>query len=128
MLYNEFMIWKKHKNDILLIVALLLLAGSVWLAARFLRQEGAVVEVRAGEVTESFPLGKDREYTVEDGDHRNTIVIRSGRVCMESANCPDQVCVRTGWIEYEGETIVCLPHKIVVSLNGGGNGYDAVAD
>lgn len=128
MLYNEFMIWKKHKNDILLIVALLLLAGSVWLAARFLRQEGAVVEVRAGEVTETFPLGEDREYTVEDGDHRNTIVIRNGRVCMESANCPDQICVRTGWIEYEGETIVCLPHKIVVSLNGGGNGYDAVAD
>lgn len=128
MLYNEFMIWKKHKNDILLIVALLLLAGSVWLAARFLRQEGAVVEVRVGEVTETFPLGEDREYTVEDGDHRNTIVIASGRVCMGSANCPDQVCVRTGWIEYEGETIVCLPHKIVVSLNGGGNGYDAVAD
>ena len=42
------------------------------------------------------------------------------------ADCPDQVCVRQGAVRYNGESIVCLPHKLVVSVEGGqGSGIDA---
>ena len=38
---------------------------------------------------------------------------------MESADCPDQICVRQKAISKEGESIICLPNKVVVSIVGG---------
>ena len=44
---------------------------------------------------------------------------------MERADCPDQVCVRQGAVRYNGESIVCLPHRLIVSIEGGvENGVD----
>lgn len=35
---------------------------------------------------------------------------------MTTANCPDKVCVHTGFINKPGQSIVCLPHKINVKI------------
>ena len=42
---------------------------------------------------------------------------------VTDADCPDQVCIRMGKISKTGENIVCLPHKLVVQLEG-----DSAAD
>lgn len=55
------------------------------------------------------------EYISEDG-HRNTIVREGTEVTMIDASCPDQLCVRQGVITEAGETIVCLPHRLVVEV------------
>jgi hypothetical protein len=44
----------------------------------------------------------------------------SGQVRIEESSCPDKVCVKTGWISRPGQAIVCLPHRIVVRIEGGG--------
>ena len=38
------------------------------------------------------------------------------RIRMVEADCGDQVCVRRGWASKNGETIVCLPHKLVIEI------------
>lgn len=55
------------------------------------------------------------DKTVNTGT--NTVVIKSGVVYMESASCKNQICVSTGEISKKGESIVCLPNKVVVEIN-----------
>ena len=58
----------------------------------------------------------------------NTVVIKDGTVYMESASCHNQVCVKHSAISLTGESIICLPNKIIVRIEGSksGGGYDAI--
>ena len=47
------------------------------------------------------------------------IVIEKGEVYMEDADCPDKLCMKQGSISGTGQTIVCLPHKLVVTVENG---------
>lgn len=46
----------------------------------------------------------------------NVIEIKDGVVFVESANCKNQVCVKTGKICKKGESIICLPNKVIVEI------------
>lgn len=58
------------------------------------------------------------QETIEIGD-TNRIQIENGTVWMEWADCPDQVCVHHRKISHSGESIICLPNEVVVSIEGG---------
>jgi len=85
-----------------------------------------------GEEFGIYPLDKDAEITVTQAGNTNIIAIENHTVHMESATCHNQVCVDTGVISRTGETIVCLPNRVVVEILGpqkGGEddeGIDAV--
>ena len=55
----------------------------------------------------------------------NTILVEQGRIRVSEANCPDQVCVDQGWISNGTVPIVCLPHKLMIQIVGGGEALDA---
>ena len=55
----------------------------------------------------------------------NLIRVERGQVFMDSANCPDQTCVKQGVIRDGTVPIVCLPHKVIVRIEGGDSGLDA---
>jgi len=57
-------------------------------------------------------------------DDRNTIEVRDDRIRMKSATCSDQVCVNFGFISKPGETIVCLPHKVLIEIQTIDGGTD----
>ena len=120
---------KTLKNDILLIAALLVLAAAVFGLLRLTRARGgeAVVTVD-GQTVAVLPLAADAALTVgEDLGFRNTVAVSGGRVRVTDADCPDKLCVRQGWISYDGESIVCLPHRLVVTVRGTEGDLDAVA-
>ena len=67
-------------------------------------------------------------YTLEaEGKHHNTIEFDRDRVRVSHADCPDQVCVDTGWIEDGTVPIVCLPNRLVIEITGEGDGLDISA-
>ena len=114
---------RSHRNDLLLAAVLLLLGGALALFLRFTRQAGGTVTVQVdGKVLFELPLGEDAELVLGEGGHTNTLVIRDGKAQVAEASCPDQICVRQGAIQYAGESIVCLPHKLVVTVQGGAAG------
>ena len=124
---------KTVKNDILLILVALLAAGMLWGALRLTATQGADAVVTVdGKVEAVLPLTRDGTFSVDgsrfgdaDGSCANLIMVENGRVCVSEADCPDQICVRHGWIRYAGESIVCLPHRLVVTVRGGTKGPDA---
>lgn len=73
-------------------------------------------------------LDGETEFTIDVGGQKNVVRARRGAICMAEANCPDQVCVRQGWIEGGAAPIVCLPHRVVIQLEAGADSkIDAIA-
>ena len=96
------------KRDYILIGCILLVAA---VCAGFFLLTGkeaqeAVVTVD-GEVYGTYSLAKDQ-----------TIEIQNGQAKMEWADCPDQLCVHQKAISRTGESIICLPNQVVVSVQG----------
>ncbi len=120
---------KTLKNDILLILALLLLATAAWGVLRLTREKGGEVLVTVdGELAATIPLSVDATLPVGTGrGFLNVVEVSDGRVRVADADCPDRLCVRQGWISYDGESIVCLPHRLVVTVRGTEGDLDAVA-
>lgn len=117
---------KSHRNDLLLAGGVLLAALALWLLARPGGSGAWVVVTVDGEETGRYSLAEDRTVTIGQTDY-NVLEIAGGRAAVVEANCGNQTCVRTGWIFRTGETIVCLPHRVVVRIEGGAGGFDAVA-
>ena len=64
-----------------------------------------------------YSLDQDQEIPIEqDGVVCNYLVVKDGKADMIDADCPDQLCVNMKAISAQGETIVCLPHKLVVEV------------
>lgn len=111
---------RKKRNDIILAVMVIILAAAALTVYKLTQTEGdyAVVSVDGVE-TARYPLAENIEtviYTGTDNADTNTLVIRDGKATVIEANCPDKVCVSHRAICNVGETIVCLPHKLVVSI------------
>ena len=80
-----------------------------------------------GKETASYPLSADFQTTIQIGEETNLLVIRDGKAMVQEASCPDGICVRHRPISKVGETIVCLPHQLVVKVvSSGENQVDSV--
>ena len=111
---------KTHRNDVLLVAGLLILGGMLALFLYATRQAGGCVSVRVdGELLMELPLDQNTQVVLGEGEHTNTLVIENGTARVVEASCPDQICVNQGVVRYAGESIVCLPHKLVVTVEGG---------
>ena len=60
-------------------------------------------------------LSKDGEYQVENGENRNILTVKDGKICVSSASCPTQDCVKCG-AKNSGAPIVCLPNRMVIEF------------
>ena len=111
---------KRRKNDLILILAALLLAAALWGALAVFRSEGvyALVTVN-GEEYGRYALDKDTQQSIISGEHSNLLAISEGGARISEADCPDKLCVNQGEIRYSGQSIICLPHKVVVEIVGG---------
>lgn len=118
--------------NVLLLLALLLAGGILALVLLLGAKSGATVEVRvAGKTVASYSLQKNQTIRLEGEGGSNTLVIEGGKAWMSEADCPDGLCLGMGKISSAGQSIVCLPHKLVVEVKNAdgstGQGLDMVA-
>ena len=123
---------RKFRNDLIFIAAILVIVAMVAAVLFFLRGEGSTVQVEVdGTVIGTYPLSVDREVEIktgENGEELNLLVIKDGKATVTAATCPDGICAAHRPISREGESIICLPHKVVITVIGGsGEEPDVIA-
>lgn len=114
--------------DIILAIGLIAVGFVMSFILAFGQDDGAQVKVTAaGELYGIYSLGEDQTVTVKQGSHINEFEIKDGAVRMLHASCHNHDCIQQGAISKTGETIVCLPHKVVLEVVGGEEAFDVIA-
>lgn len=108
---------RKLRNDIFLVAGILLAALLIFIIFKANLKKGNYVKVIVDkEVKYCYNFNKDAEVVIKDGENVNVLVIENGNAYIKEANCPDKICVGHRKISKTGETIICLPHKLVVEI------------
>jgi hypothetical protein len=105
--------------DKILFAVLVCLTAASFGVKNIFASEGSIVIIElAGNAVYKGDLLENRKVTVTGkfGDVR--IQIRDGKVGVVSAECPNKVCVRTGWRSLAGESIICVPNRVLVKILG----------
>ena len=106
--------------DVVIIVFILLLSAGFLLRTQFnLNREpskgmGAAVYYD-GKLDKRLDFGKDREIVLLNG--KMVIEVHGEKVRVKKSECPRQLCVKTGWIQHPGESIICVPFKTVIEID-----------
>lgn len=81
-------------------------------------EEGSVVSVyQEGELVREVPLNETTELIVE-GSYTNKILVKDGKTAIVESDCPGTDCVHSGWIHEAGRSIVCLPNRVEIRIEG----------
>lgn len=110
---------KPVRNDIILIT-ILLASAVLFLVCYYLlfHKEGAFIQITIdGEMYKTLPLNEDTTITINGFNNgSNTLQIKDGYASVIDADCPDKLCQKQKKIHYKGESIVCLPNKVIISV------------
>lgn len=98
--------------DLLPIGAVVLAAALLWF---WPGGTADAVEIRwEGETVATLPLDRDAEYV----GHGVTVVVSDGAAYVRDADCPDRLCVKSGPLSDPGDTAICLPNRVTVTVTG----------
>ena len=116
------------KADIILAAALIIAGLAVSYALSFGQTEGSRLDISCGGTPfGSYSLSENRTIEIEQDGHLNKVTINNGVVSMDFSDCSGQDCVHQGPISKTGESIICLPNKVVLEITGDSREYDSVA-
>lgn len=78
---------------------------------------------------QKIDLSVDRSDVALADNPDMILEVRRGRVRVAQADCPRKLCQHAGWISRPGQTIVCLPNRLLIEIAGGNKApaYDAVS-
>ena len=121
---------KKHPT-ITICIWVLLLAGLLIAAQKALSTDGAVQVVVTvdGKNYGAYSLKREQVIRIETEYGYNELTIKDGKAGVTASDCKNQVCVHSMAISQNGQSIICLPHKLIVQITGsGGKQLDAVVN
>lgn len=111
----------QKKRDLLLLAVLLAAAALLFAGREFFAGRPAImVSVWVdGAETMTLDLNQDDDIVIENGNGQtNHLIIEDGKAFLTEASCPDKLCVRQGAISETGQSIVCLPNRVIVTIVG----------
>jgi hypothetical protein len=112
---------RRFRNDVILIAALLAIVALAGLFVFLFRQPGDTVVVTIdGEHFATYSLSENVTVPIQtgkNGEQINLLIIQDGQAYVQKASCPDGICAAHRPIKREGESIVCLPHRVVITVH-----------
>lgn len=107
----------------------IVLAAALFIALSFTGEaKGSLIAVvtKDGQVIKRInlsELGQPIEFEVS-GKYHNRIRAERGRIHFVEADCPDDICVQTGWLGKAGQVAACLPNGVLIKLEGSAGDID----
>lgn len=108
-------------GDIILVAVILVTAVLCFFSFQNPEKAQAVIYLNGEEYTR-INLSEDKEIIIDTVK----ILIKNGKIQMNSSDCPDKVCIKTGAINKNGQVIACVPNKIVILIVEGNDYVDGV--
>ncbi|MEG0153095.1 MAG: NusG domain II-containing protein [Cellulosilyticaceae bacterium] len=72
----------------------------------------------------------ETQYLIETPNGNNLVLIKDEEIAVIDADCPDGVCTESGFVKKPGQSLICLPHKLSIAIEGvqlESDGLDAMA-
>lgn len=107
-------------GDVLVIgfvVMLAILIGVVFWIKTGTEEGNTVVIYREGEKIQELSLDKNTEIFIENS-YTNKLVVKDKKVAIVESDCPGMDCVHSGWISGKGRSLVCLPNRVEIRIEG----------
>lgn len=108
------------RNDIFFIAILCAVISIGALFLYFFRTDGNTVNIIVdGEIYGVYSLDENMTVEILTGEsktNKNILVISDGKAYVSEADCPDGICSEHRPISHNGESIICLPHKVVIEV------------
>lgn len=108
-----------NKNEIIFIVGLMCAAAFLGIFMKIVQREnGAYAQISVdGKIIGNYSLAEDKTFTIEiENNHYNKVMIKQGEIYISEADCPDLLCVKQGAVHKNAQTIICLPHKLAITV------------
>lgn len=121
---------KIKKIDIVILISCILIFGCLNLILKFGNNKGDYVRVSVnGETVSTYSLAENAEYIINGYNGGwNILVIKDGEASISDADCPDGLCIKQKAISASGETLCCLPNRVIVEVvSDKENEVDAIA-
>ena len=112
---NKFL---NNKIEKILWIIILGVAVALFLFLKFSANDGeqVIVKVDKKEIAR-YDLNTDREVVIDGKDGgKNTLVIKDGKAYIKDATCPDKLCEHQGKIHMVGQSLICLPNRVVIEI------------
>lgn len=122
------------KRGDLVLISILLAAALIFLVPRWLdgneseknhnKPLTAAITVD-GELFKTVDLTEEEQIIEIKTDHGlNILKVHDYGIEMIEADCPDKVCLTFGFVNKNNQSIVCLPHKVLVEVEGASEGVN----
>ncbi len=120
------------KQDLWIIFAVIALGLLAWLAFALFGMGTTGEAVQAvitvdGKVVETVKLDQSQTITIQGAAYPCIVETKPGQIRMLEAPCPDQICVKTGWISHGGQVIACVPNRVVIKIVAEESPVDAIS-
>ncbi|MCL2017074.1 MAG: NusG domain II-containing protein [Defluviitaleaceae bacterium] len=115
------------KKDIVIISAVLLVGFGLMAAWYVYNRPSAATNIYAeithNNITETVYLGENRQFSL---DAAPTVIfeIRNGEIAFVMSDCPDQICIHSGFLGRPGQTAACLPNGVIMFIVAGQHGHE----
>lgn len=107
---------KKQTVGDLIVIACVIFICLIWSVFLHRSSDSSVACIyKNGEIIEEADLSVNREIDLDD----TVIKIENGKICFLCADCPDKLCVKSGWLSRNGDAAACVPSKTVITVRSG---------
>lgn len=116
---------------LIIIAAAMFIAGIIGCVWALSAPEKNAVRIKSGgKVLYTLDLSREenRVFEIKTDKGLNAVEIRDGKIRVKSADCPDQTCVKMGWLDSAAMPVVCLPHGLIIEYADSDSGVDAITE
>ena len=109
-------LYEQNTNDYILAALIVIISALPILTSDIFSDSGEkqALIYKNNTLAYTLNLSEDKEINID----KMTIMVKAGKIRVENSDCPQKICVNSGWISKPVEKIVCIPNKVLIEITG----------
>lgn len=107
------------KRDVVIVLTILIASIGWAIIASHSKKAAEAVVIVHSKVYKVVSLNKNETFKIKwNGKYLMTVQVKDGAIRAKDSTCKNKICVHTGWISRDGQSIVCVPNRIIIYTKG----------